>query len=67
MTQQDTLHDAAPALLAAASANAALLHIQTALAVTGDFASIYFDGERWDLLTSILADYIRAEIKRGQS
>lgn len=56
-----------PRELADAAATAALLHIQTALAVTGDFASLYFDGDKWESLTLILADYIAAEIERGQS
>lgn len=56
-----------PRELADAAATAALVHIQTALSVSGDFASVYFDGEKWESLTLILTDYIEAEIQRGQS
>jgi len=48
------------------AANAAVLHVQDVLKISsGDFAGLYFSGDRWDALTNILADYITAEISEG--
>lgn len=52
--------------LADYAANEAVRHIQDKLGqTTGDFAGLYFSGERWDLLVSILANYAAAEIMEG--
>lgn len=49
--------------LADAAANEAVRHVQDALGVpTGDFAALYFSGDRWDALIEILSDYVRAEV-----
>jgi hypothetical protein len=49
--------------LADHAANKAILHIQQHLGQTdGGFAGLYFSGDRWDDLLSILGDYIKAEI-----
>lgn len=51
--------------LADAAANEAVRHIQDALGVTnGHFAGLYFSGDRWDVITAILQDYIRAEVSQ---
>lgn len=53
--------------LANEAANEALRHIQEKLGVNdGLFASLYFSNdESWNALTSILFDYIYAEISEG--
>ena len=52
--------------LADYAANEAVRHIQDKLGQKdGGFAGIYFSGERWDLLVSILANYAAAEIMEG--
>jgi len=52
--------------LAYAALDAACASIQDALGVkTGDFAGMYFSGERHDAIIAILADYIGAEISEG--
>ena len=48
--------------LADMAGNEAIAEIQIALGVEhGDFAGIYFSGEKWQELVKILADYIEAE------
>lgn len=48
------------------AANEAVRHIQDKLGQKdGGFAGIYFSGERWDQLVSLLADYAAAEIMEG--
>lgn len=49
------------------AANEAIKVIQDRLGVeSGDFAGIYFSGgDNWNALTSILFDYIHAEISEG--
>ena len=48
------------------AANEAIKVIQDRLGVeSGDFAGLYFSGDNWGALTSILVDYIRAEISEG--
>ena len=52
--------------LAYEASNEAIRVIQDRLGVRfGDFAGIYFCGDRLDDLMSILSDYIRAEISEG--
>lgn len=52
--------------LADRAANDAIASIQDALNIpSGDFAALYFTGDRWSLLLSVLGDYIRAEIQQG--
>jgi hypothetical protein len=52
--------------LADIAANVAIAEIQDSLQVrTGDFAGIYFSGDKWAILTTILSGYIRAEISEG--
>jgi hypothetical protein len=49
--------------LADHAANKAVLHIQQHLGQTdGGLAGLHFSGETWEHLTSILSDYIKAEI-----
>lgn len=50
--------------LAEQGAHAACALIQSKLGQTdGDFASMYFESDaRWEVMTQILKDYIRAEI-----
>lgn len=52
--------------LADAAANAAVKHVQDALGVTdGGFAGLHFSGDdAWVDMTTILFDYIRAEINQ---
>lgn len=46
----------------------ALYHIQQQLGVkSGDFAGVYFDNTRWDILVQILEGYICAEIVEGNT
>lgn len=53
--------------LAEEAAHDAVYHIQQQLGVNdGLFASLYFSGDRWDALISILGDYISAEIMEGK-
>lgn len=54
--------------LAIDAANVAIAHIQEKLSIpTGDFAGLYFsNGDNWNALTTILFDYIYAEISEGQ-
>jgi hypothetical protein len=57
------MHDEQIYDLADDAANKAILHIQNHLGQTdGGFAGLYFSGDRWDDLLSILSDYIKAEI-----
>jgi len=53
--------------LADKAANEAVKHIQDALGVeSGDFAGLFFsNAESWNTLTTILFDYINAEISEG--
>lgn len=52
--------------LAEEAATDALHHIQQTLKVpSGDLAGHYFDGDRWDVLVTILEGYICAEINEG--
>lgn len=57
------------AKLANDAANVAISYIQEKLGIpTGDFVGLYFsDGDDWIGMTSILLDYIDAEIKRGKT
>jgi len=54
--------------LANDAANVAIAHIQEKLSIpTGDFAGLYFsNGDNWNVLTTILFDYIYSEISEGQ-
>lgn len=54
--------------LANDAANVAIAHIQEKLGIpTGDFAGLYFSGgDNWNVLTTILFDYIYTEISEGQ-
>jgi hypothetical protein len=53
--------------LADNAANEAVRHIQDHLGQKdGGFAGIYFSGDRWDVLVSVLADYAAAEIMEGK-
>jgi hypothetical protein len=53
--------------LANEAANEAIRHIQEKLGIqAGDFAGLYFSGgDNWNALTTILFDYIGAEISEG--
>jgi hypothetical protein len=45
----------------------ALKAIQDEIGVkTGDFASVYFSGSRWQQLSQIMKDYIEAELKNKE-
>jgi hypothetical protein len=47
-------------------ANDAIYQIQNAIGVqSGDFAGIYFSGDKWEVLLSIFEDYTTAEINKG--
>jgi len=54
--------------LANEAANVAIAHIQKKLDIpTGDFAGLFFSGgDNWNVLTTILFDYIYSEISEGQ-
>lgn len=53
--------------LAEEAAHDALYHIQQELGVNdGLFASLYFSGDKWDVLVSVLKGYISAEIMEGK-
>ena len=52
--------------LADEAANQAIRHIQDKIGQpTGDFAGLYFSGDRWGVLVEILSAYIAAEISEG--
>lgn len=52
--------------LADEAGNIAIAHIQEKLGQKyGDFAGLYFSGDAWGKLTSILESYITAEIQEG--
>jgi hypothetical protein len=53
--------------LANEAANEAIRHIQEKLGIqAGDFAGLYFSGgDNWNVLTTILFDYIYTEISEG--
>lgn len=52
--------------MAESALNAACADIQQQLGVTdGGFASLWFCGEREEMILSILSDYITAEIQQG--
>lgn len=54
--------------LADDAANVAISYIQDKLGQEhGDFAGLYFSGDRWALLMSTLKDYIKAEIQEGKT
>ena len=54
--------------LANEAANETIRHIQDKLGIeSGDFAGLYFSGgDNWNVLTTILFDYIWAEISEGK-
>lgn len=54
--------------LANEAGNVAIAYIQEKLGIpTGDFAGLYFSGgDDWIGMTSVLLDYIDAEIKMGE-
>jgi len=53
--------------LADEAANEAVRYIQEKMDIpTGDFAGLYFSGQRWTVLTQILSGYIVAEIMEGK-
>lgn len=52
--------------LANEAAHDAVHHIQTTLGVkSGDLAGLYFSGDKWDILVTILEGYISTEISEG--
>jgi hypothetical protein len=49
--------------LADEAANEAVRYIQEKMDIpTGDFAGLYFSGQRWTVITQILSGYIVSEI-----
>ena len=53
--------------LADEAANEAVRYIQEKMDIpTGDFAGLYFSGQRWTVITQILSGYIVAEIMEGK-
>tara|TARA_R110000868_G_scaffold161314_1_gene391487 strand:+ start:1093 stop:1272 length:180 start_codon:yes stop_codon:yes gene_type:complete len=51
--------------LADEAANEAVRYIQERIGIpTGDFAGLYFSGDKWDGITQILSDYIAAEVNQ---
>lgn len=53
--------------LADEAINLAVKHIQDFLNVqSGDFAGIFFSGQRYDMMVRILSQYIKEELKRPQ-
>ena len=49
-------------------ANGAVAAIQDKLGQKhGDFAGVYFSGDKWNVLTAIFAGYIRAEIEHMEA
>lgn len=52
--------------LADEAGNIAIAHIQEKLGIpTGDFAGLYFSGNRWDVIMQVLEGYIVSEIMEG--
>jgi len=53
--------------LADEAANEAIRYIQDKLSIpTGDFAGLYFDNNRWQIITNIIEGYIISEIIEGK-
>lgn len=56
------------AKLADEAGNAAISYIQEKLEIpTGDFAGLYFSGNRWQIIMQILEGYIVSEIMEGHT
>lgn len=54
--------------LADDAANEAVRHIQDKLGIeSGDFAGLYFSGNKWEVLLQVLVGYICAEIIEGNT
>jgi hypothetical protein len=54
--------------LADEAANEAIKYIQEKMNIpSGDFAGMYFDNRRWEVITQILVGYIVSEIMEGKS
>lgn len=53
--------------LADQAANESIKYIQEKMSIpSGDFAGLYFDNRRWEVITQILAGYIISEIMEGK-